>query len=77
MPLKIAAKVDRVDREYYETKIRPQLNMAEFGKENAARLAICRRIQQQILYFVERNAEVSQYDSFRWRNFVADLSLIG
>ncbi len=25
MPLKIAAKVDRVDREYYETKIRPQL----------------------------------------------------
>jgi glycosyltransferase involved in cell wall biosynthesis len=26
MPLKIAAKVDRVDREYFETKIKPMLN---------------------------------------------------
>jgi glycosyltransferase involved in cell wall biosynthesis len=29
MPLKIAAKVDRVDREYYETKIRPLLKNPE------------------------------------------------
>ena len=42
-----------------------------FGEENSAGLAVCRRIQHQILHFIQRNASVGEYHRSRRRDFVA------
>jgi len=54
----------------------PPFDISQLGEQNTAGLSVSRRLQQQVLYLIQRNPHISQYDWLRGGNFAADISNI-
>src|SRR5713101_2118510 len=52
----------------------PPFDISQLGEQNTASLSVSRRLQQQVLYLIQRNTQVGQYDGLRGGDFVTNIS---
>src|SRR3989442_2854256 len=52
----------------------PPFDISQLGERNTAGLSVSRRLQQQVLYLIQRNPHISQYDWLRVGKFSVVMS---
>ena len=75
-PVEHSRGTEQADMPAMKRRERPPFDISQLGEQYTAGLSVGRRFQQQVLYLVQRNSRVGQYNSFGGRNLVTNINSI-
>ena len=71
-PVEHSRRTEQANVSAMQGRKRPAANIAWLGKKDSTGLTVRRGIEQQILYFIQRNTCVRECDRSGWRYFVTN-----